>query len=70
MTKRKYIRIALTPDDVDLFSEAKGQWEKKTGVSVSDSMFALGIIRHRIEMDHFTEQLDRIDFGGPPDDPF
>lgn len=46
MANRKYIRIALTPGDEADFREAKKAVEAATGIEMSDSMFALSIIRH------------------------
>jgi len=46
MTKRKYIRIALTPEDEATFAKAKADAETKAGIAMSDSMFALSMIRH------------------------
>ena len=46
---RKYIRIALTPEDEVALSNAKKYAEAKTGISMSDSMFALSVIRHRVK---------------------
>jgi hypothetical protein len=48
MTKRKYIRIALTQDDEAAFANAKADAETKSGIAMSDSMFALSVIRHAI----------------------
>ena len=49
MSKRKYIRIALTPEDEDAFQAAKSKAEAKTGIAMSDSMFALSVIRHALK---------------------
>jgi hypothetical protein len=49
MSKRKYIRIALTEEDLAAFQESKQQAENATGVSMSDSMFALSTIRQAIK---------------------
>jgi hypothetical protein len=48
MSIRKYIRIALTPEDVKAFSKAKADAEASTMVAMSDAMFALSIIRKAI----------------------
>lgn len=48
MTKRKYIRIALTHDDESVFYEAKKEMEALTGVQMSDSMYALSMIRQSL----------------------
>jgi hypothetical protein len=45
MGARKYIRIALTPEDEAAFQAAKAAAEAATGVSMSDSQYALGLIR-------------------------
>lgn len=70
MTGRKYIRIALTPEDVDMFGKAKASWQRKSGVAMSDSMFALSIIRQRIDDELFRELLDGIDFKKDTEEPF
>jgi len=49
MVNRKYIRIAMTPDDEVAFAEAKEATEKSSGISMSDSMFALSVIRQAIK---------------------
>jgi len=49
MTARKHIRIALTPDDESAFQVAKEAAEAATGIQMSDSMFALSLIRHAIK---------------------
>jgi len=49
MTSRKHIRIALTPDDEAAFQAAKEAVEAATGIAMSDSMFALSLIRHAIK---------------------
>ena len=46
MAARKHIRIALTPDDYAAFEKAKGDVEAATGIAMSDSMYALSVIRH------------------------
>jgi hypothetical protein len=45
MQNRKSIRISLTPDDEADFKEAKKAVEAQTGIAMSDSMFALSVIR-------------------------
>lgn len=45
MERRKYIRIALSPDDEVAFRQAKKETEAVTGISMSDSMYALSVIR-------------------------
>jgi hypothetical protein len=45
MAGRKYIRIALTPEDEQLFRAAKSLTEDRAGVTMSDSMYALSVIR-------------------------
>ena len=49
MTARKYIRIALTPDDEAALQAAKSKAEDETGIYMSDSMFALSVIRQAIK---------------------
>jgi hypothetical protein len=49
MKKRKYIRIALTPDDEAAFAKSKAEAETKAGIAMSDSMFALSVIRHALK---------------------
>jgi len=49
MTSRKSIRIALTPEDLDAFEAAKNAAEEGTGIQMSDSMFALSVIRHALK---------------------
>ena len=46
---RKYIRIALTPDDEAALQSAKSKAEDQTGIAMSDSMFALSLIRHALK---------------------
>lgn len=45
---RKYIRIALSPDDEIAFFEAKAKDEVTTAIAMTDSQYALGLIRHHI----------------------
>ena len=47
--KRKYIRIALTPDDEAALQAAKSRAEAETGIAMSDSMFVLSVIRHALK---------------------
>lgn len=49
MTARKYIRIALTEDDMAMFEQVKYEVEETTGVSLSDSNFALSVIRQSLK---------------------
>ena len=46
---RKYIRIALTPDDEAAFQAAKSKAEAETGIAMSESMFVLSVIRHALK---------------------
>jgi len=46
---RKYIRIALTPDDEAALQAAKSKAEAETGIVMSDSMFVLSVIRHALK---------------------
>lgn len=48
MSNRKYIRIALSAEDLDAFNRAKAKAEASTMVAMSDSLFALSIIRKAI----------------------
>ena len=49
MNNRKYIRIALTPDDEASLQAAKSKAESETGIAMSDSMFALSVIRQALK---------------------
>jgi hypothetical protein len=49
VTKRHYIRIALSEADVSAFIKAKAEAEKVSGVRMKDSAFALGVIRKAID---------------------
>lgn len=49
MMPRKYIRIALTPDDEMALASAKAKAEAATGIAMSDSMFALSLIRQAVK---------------------
>jgi hypothetical protein len=46
---RKYIRIALSQDDEAAFAKAKASAEERSGIAMSDSLFALSVIRHAIK---------------------
>lgn len=48
MTPRKHIRIAMNPDDIKNLERAKKAAEEATGIAMSDSMFALSVIRKAI----------------------
>lgn len=48
-TRRKYIRIAMSLSDDEAFQSAKRTAEDATGIQMSDSMFALSLIRHAIK---------------------
>jgi hypothetical protein len=48
MKKRKYIRIALTPDDEAVFAQAKTKAEAESKLAMSDSAYALSLIRWAI----------------------
>lgn len=48
-SQRKYIRIALTEKDNAAFQAAKQHAENSTAVEMSDSMFALSVIRQAIK---------------------
>jgi len=47
--KRKYIRIALTPDDEAALQSAKSKAEAETGIAMSDSIFVLSVIRQTLK---------------------
>lgn len=49
MSARKYIRIALTQEDQKALQDAKEETENATGVAMSDSMFALSVIRQALK---------------------
>jgi len=50
MTERKrYIRIALTNEDMTWFIAAKKRAEADSKITMSDSLFALSVIRHAIQ---------------------
>lgn len=49
MTARKYIRIALSPDDEAALARAKGQVEAQTGIAMSDSLFVLSVLRQALK---------------------
>lgn len=49
MAERKYIRIALTKDDVAMLEEVKYTVEEMTGVALSDSNFVLSVIRQSLK---------------------
>lgn len=46
--KRKYIRIALSDDDLNAFIKAKDEVENISGITLSESLFALSLIRKAI----------------------
>ena len=45
MSNRKYIRIALSAEDEAAMAQAKSRAEHETGIAMTDSMFALMLIR-------------------------
>jgi hypothetical protein len=49
MTSRKYIRIGLSRDDEAALAKAKAAAEAQTGIAMSDSMFALSVLRQAIK---------------------
>jgi len=57
MTKRKHIRIALTPDDYKAFQDAKSATEDIAGIAMSDAMFALSVIRHNLKARIAIDQI-------------
>lgn len=48
MANRKYVRIALSENDEALFAAAKEKAEAQTGITMSDSMFALSVLRRAL----------------------
>lgn len=48
---RKYVRIALTEGDKAQFSAAKSKAEQAVGMVMSDSMYALMVLRKAIQDD-------------------
>lgn len=42
---RKYIRIALTPQEEQTLKSVKAETERATGISMSDSLFVLSVVR-------------------------
>ena len=57
MSSRKYIRIALTTQDEGAFKEAKAQAEQLTGIVMSDSMYALSVIRQSIRAGRAVDRM-------------
>lgn len=51
MNNRKYIRIALSAEDLAAFNRAKSEAEAATMLAMSDAMFALSVIRKAIAPD-------------------
>jgi len=49
--RRKYIRIALSEDEIINFIRAKREAENKSGVAMTDTQFASGIVRLAIRAD-------------------
>lgn len=49
MGARKYIRIGLSADDDAAFAKAKAQAEAQAGITLSDSLYALSVIRQAIK---------------------
>lgn len=49
MSGRKYIRIALTEEDLAWFRQAKEEAERSASIDMSDSFFALSVIRQAIK---------------------
>jgi hypothetical protein len=49
MSARKYIRIALTPEDEVAFQAAKSATEAATGIAMSDALYALSVIRQSLK---------------------
>jgi len=57
MTGRKYIRIALTPKDEIELKKAKAKSENLTGIVMSDSMYALSVIRKNIAAENVIDEI-------------
>lgn len=49
MAKRKYIRIALSEEDEAALAKSKAKAENDTGIAMSDSMFALSVLRKALK---------------------
>ena len=49
MASRKYIRIALRPEDEKALADAKARAEEQSGIAMSDSMFVLSTLRHALK---------------------
>lgn len=49
MSKRKYIRIALSDDDAAELAKAKEAAEAQTGIAMSDAMFVLSVLRRALK---------------------
>jgi hypothetical protein len=49
MTKRKYIRIALSDDDNANLHAALLKFQEQTGVVMSESLFVLSLLRKAIQ---------------------
>lgn len=49
MTERRHIRITLTREDQRVFDAAKEKAEDATDIAMSDSMFALSVIRQALK---------------------
>ena len=55
--RRKYIRIALTPDDEVVFQQAKKKTEAQTGIAMSDSMYALSVLRQSLAAQSVIDRM-------------
>ena len=55
--QRKYIRIGLSTDDEAALARAKAMAETQTGLAMSDSMFALSLLRQSIKPKALHDQL-------------
>ena len=55
--QRKYIRIGLSADDEAALAGAKARAEAATGISMSDSMFVLSLLRQSIKPKALHDQL-------------
>ena len=49
MTKRKYIRIALSADEEAALKVAIAEFEAETNVAISESLFVLSVLRKHIK---------------------
>lgn len=70
MTKRKYIRIAMSEDEYAGFLKAKESAEILTSLSMSDSAFVLSIVRQAIKKREWAAGVSDGIFEGHSREPF